>query len=81
MIRPSDVPTAGSSCSDRPCATIADASSSHINALRDALRSAFCNGIFAVSAATASSSAISALESPELDNVSSTRLGCAGFYD
>jgi hypothetical protein len=34
------------------------ASSGHIKAFRDARRNAFCNGIFALSAASASSSAM-----------------------
>ena len=71
-IRSKLTPIPGNSVSERPSDRILAASSSYKSALRDARRNAFCNGIFAVSDANASSSAIS-----QLDRKSpATCLGC-----
>src|ERR1700735_2022988 len=62
MILLSAGPIPGSSSRDLSCSIKCAASSGHNNALREARRTAFCSGCFADSAATARSSAISALE-------------------
>src|SRR3954449_3970144 len=73
MIRSREGPTLGSSSvSDRFCSTRVNASSSQKSALREALRRAFCSGIFADSAAWASSSAIAEFSS----KLCGTELGC-----
>src|SRR5581483_10418107 len=73
MMRSSEGPTPGSSsASDRFCSMRADASSSQKSAFREALRRAFCNGIFADSAATARSSDIAEFSSKSCG----TELGC-----
>jgi hypothetical protein len=58
MILVSEGPTPANSSNERPSLTSLVASSGQTNALRDARRSAFCNGCFPDSAAVANSSAM-----------------------